>query len=56
MYFRTFQPEYLPKLCLNFNKSQPIYVYNDYAYKKRLTVCSEGKEKIIFKGLKFRSH
>ena len=27
MYFLTFQPEYVPRLCLNFNKSQPIYMY-----------------------------
>ena len=48
----------MPRLCLNFNKSQPSYAYKDYGYKKRLcvTMCSEGKEKIIFKGLKFRSY
>ena len=56
MYFLTFQPDYVPKLCINFNKSQPMYAYKDYACKKRLTMCSEGKEKIICKGLKFRSH
>ena len=54
MYFLTFQSEYVPRLCLNFNKSQPIYTYiyayKDYAYKKTVTMwCSEGKEKTIFK-------
>ena len=61
MYFLTFQSEYVPRLCLNFNKSQPIYIYiyayKDYAYKKTVTMwCSEGKEKTIFKWFKFRSH
>ena len=53
MYFLTFQSEYVPRLCLNFNKSQPIYIYiyiyiyayKDYAYKKTVTMCSEAKEK-----------
>ena len=35
MYFLIFQPkDVLIKLCLNFNKSQPIYAYKHYAYKK----------------------
>ena len=44
MYFLTFQPEYVARLCLHFNKSQPIYIciydYKDYAYKKN---CSPEK-------------
>ena len=39
-------------LCLNFNESQPIYVYKRYAYRKRvyhkekhfLTVCINFKK------------
>ena len=51
MYFLTFQPEYVPRLCLNFNKSQHIYIYiyiyayKDYAYKTTVTMYSKGKEK-----------
>ena len=33
MYFHTFQPEYMPNLCLIFNECQPKYAYKFYAYK-----------------------
>ena len=32
----VFQPEYMPKLFLNFNESHPIYFYKRYSYKKRV--------------------
>ena len=36
MYFLIFQPEDMLKLALHFNKSQTIYAYRRYAYKKRM--------------------
>ena len=45
MNFLTFQPEYVLNLCLNFNKSQPIYAYKDYACKKRHLLCVAKEKK-----------
>ena len=39
MYFLTFQPEDMLRLYLNFNKSQPIYGYKPYAYKKECIIA-----------------
>ena len=35
MYFFIFRHEDMLKLCLNFSKSQTIYAYKRYAYKKK---------------------
>ena len=45
MYFLIFYPEDMLKLCLNFNESQPLYAYKQYAYKEE---CSSLVIQIFF--------
>ena len=48
MYFLTFQPEYVGRLCLNLFLYIYVYIYMPIkimSIKNTVTMCSEGKEK-----------
>ena len=55
MYFLPFQPEYVPRSCLSFNKYQSICMPIKIMPIKKTYFVYQKKKK-IFKGLKFRSH
>ena len=48
MYFIIFQPQYMLKLCLTFNKSQPIYAYKSCFNKKSVTIKREQNQPTNF--------
>ena len=43
------------KICLAFSKSEPIYAYKRYAYKKKHVLWQVLGERQILLGFKFRS-
>ena len=48
MHVLIFQSEDMVKLCLNFNKFQPIYTYKYYAFKKECkSMCIKSYINII---------